>query len=89
MFNLTVLYTRWRFENNTIVEFNIHATKGRAPFNLTRFFTTKLKSRNLRLKIFVKVCLHLSYIARNSFHFDEIFHRKFKIPISTKITLPL
>ena len=47
MFNLTALYTRWRFENNTIVEFNIHATKakGRAPFNLTIFYTTKLKSR--------------------------------------------
>ena len=29
----------------------------------------------------VKVCWHLSYLAQNSFHFDEIFHRKFKIPI--------
>ena len=25
----------------------------------------------------MKLCLHLSYIAQNSFHFDEIFHRKF------------
>ena len=28
------------------------------------------------MKKFVKVCLHLSYIVQNSFHFDEIFHKK-------------
>ena len=33
------------------------------------------------MKKFVKLCLHLSYIVQNSFHFDEIFHMKFKIPI--------
>ena len=25
----------------------------------------------------MKLCLHLSYIEQNSFHFNEIFHRKF------------
>ena len=29
----------------------------------------------------MKLCLHLNYIVQNSFHFDEIFDRKFKIPI--------
>ena len=29
------------------------------------------------MKKFVKLCLHSSYTAQNSFHFDEIFHRKF------------
>ena len=29
----------------------------------------------------MKLYLHISYIAQNSFHFDEIFHRKFKLPI--------
>ena len=29
----------------------------------------------------VQFYLHLSYIVQISFHFDEIFHRKFKIPI--------
>ena len=33
------------------------------------------------MKKFVELCLHLSYIAHNSFHFDEIFHIKFKLPI--------
>ena len=31
------------------------------------------------LKKFVKLCLHLSNIVQNSFHFDEIFHIKFKL----------
>ena len=35
----------------------------------------------------MKLCLHLSYIAQNSFHFDKIFHRKFKIPISVCVSL--
>ena len=35
----------------------------------------------------MKLCLHLSYIAQNSFHFDEIFHRKLKIPILVCVTL--
>ena len=35
----------------------------------------------------MKLCLHLSYIAQNSFHFDEIFHRKFKISISVCVAL--
>ena len=46
---MTILYTRWRFDNYT--------------------------------QDLVKLCLHLSYITQNSFHFDEIFHRKLKIPI--------
>ena len=38
--------------------------------------------QNFFLKKIVKICLHLSYISQNSFHFYEIFHRKFKkIPI--------
>ena len=55
------------------------------------------------MKKFVKVCLHLSYIVQNSFHFDEIFYRKFQFYyygtkttssgnfryFGTKITLPL
>ena len=54
--------------------------------------TQKIKSRILLTIIFfwknsVKLCLHLSYIAQNSFHFDEIFHRKFKIPISVCVSL--
>ena len=28
------------------------------------------------MKKFVKLCLHSSYIVQNSFHFDEIFHKK-------------
>ena len=32
-------------------------------------------------KKIVKLCLHLSYIVQISFHFDEIFHVKFKFPI--------
>ena len=28
------------------------------------------------MKKFVKLCLHLSYALQNSFHFDEIFHKK-------------
>ena len=44
--------------------------------------THKIKNRILLTRIFfeknsVKVCLHLSYIAQNSFYFDEIFNRKF------------
>ena len=35
----------------------------------------------------MKLCLHLSYIAQNSFHFDEIFHRNFKIPILRCVAL--
>ena len=35
----------------------------------------------------MKLCLHLSYIAQNSFHFDEIFHRKVKIPILVCVAL--
>ena len=35
-------------------------------------------------KKFAKLCLHLSYIAQKSFHFDEIFHIKFKITILQK-----
>ena len=35
----------------------------------------------------MKLCLHLSYIAQISFHFDEIFHRKFKLPILVCILL--
>ena len=35
----------------------------------------------------MKFWLHLTYIAQNSFHFDEIFHRKFKIPISICVAL--
>ena len=34
-----------------------------------------------QVKNSVKLCFHLSYIVQNSFHFDEIFHRKFQIPI--------
>ena len=30
------------------------------------------------VKKFVKLCLHSSYKVQNSFHFDEIFHRKFE-----------
>ena len=50
------------------------------------FVHYKIKSRILLAITFlkknsVKLCLHLSYIAQNSFHFDEIFHRKFKTPI--------
>ena len=33
------------------------------------------------MKKLVKLCLHLGYIVKNSFHFDEIFHIKFKLPI--------
>ena len=29
------------------------------------------------MKKFVKLCLHLSYIVLNTFHFDEIFNIKF------------
>ena len=36
------------------------------------------------MKKFVKLCLHLSYVEQKSFHFDEIFHRKFKTPILQK-----
>ena len=36
------------------------------------------------MKKFVKLCLHLAFIVQNSFHFDEIFHIKFKIPILQK-----
>ena len=34
------------------------------------------------MKKFVKVCLHSSYTVKNSFHFDEIFYKNFKIPIN-------
>ena len=44
-------------------------------------------SRNFFWKKSVKLCLYLSFIAQNSFHFDEIFHRKFKIPILICVTL--
>ena len=37
--------------------------------------------QNFLLKNSVKLCLRLSYIVQNSFHFDEIFHIKFKLPI--------
>ena len=39
------------------------------------------------MKKFVKLCLHLSYIVQNSFHFDEIFHMKFKLPILVYLLL--
>ena len=35
----------------------------------------------------MKLCLHLTYLAQISFHFDEIFHRKFKIPILVCVAL--
>ena len=53
---MTVLSTRWRFDNYT--------KKG-------EFYIEKKI-----MKKFVKLCLHLSYIVQNSFHFDEIFHKK-------------
>ena len=39
---------------------------------LTKFSTQK------SVKKFVKLCLHSSYLVQNSFHFDEIFHKKKK-----------
>ena len=34
-----------------------------------------------QVKNSAKLCLHLSYIVQNSFHFDEIFNRKVKLSI--------
>ena len=39
-----------------------------------------------QVKNSVKLCFRLSYIVQNSFHFDEIFHRKFQIPILVLLT---
>ena len=48
-----------------------------------KLFSHKIQNSNFTkmMKKIVKLCLHSSYIAQNSFPFDEIFHRKFKIPI--------
>ena len=35
----------------------------------------------------MKLCLHLRYKAQISFHFDEIFHKKFQIPILACVVL--
>ena len=56
---MTVLYTRWRFDNYTQDQ--------ESNFTYQNFFG----------KNSAKLCLHLSYIAQNSFHFDEFFLRKF------------
>ena len=45
-----------------------------------------LLTRKIMKKI-VKFCLHLSYKVQNSFHFDEIFHIKFKLPILVCMSL--
>ena len=78
-------------DSRWIVEFNIEknssnfvyiqATKCRAPFNLTRYFYYKIENSTFTIEKFVKLCLHKSYTVQNYFHFDEIFDRKFKIPI--------
>ena len=39
------------------------------------------------MKKFVKLCLHSSYIVQNSFHFDEIFHKKNHEKILVKVCL--
>ena len=146
---MTVLYTRWRFNNKTVefylpkkllkiretiselklILIDILLTQKimkkfvklclhfKTPFILTIFFFTEnaensklrknrknykkekffkkkfvklcLHSKNPFDEIFhkknhqkflVKVCLRSSFTLQNSFHFDEIFHRKYKIP---------
>ena len=62
---MTVLYTRWRFDNYTQDQ--------ESNFTCHNFFWLEKP---------VKLCLLLS-----SFHFDEIFHRKFKIQILVCVAL--
>ena len=38
------------------------------------------------MKKIVKLCLHLSYIVLNTFHFDEIFTENFKVTILAFVT---
>ena len=66
---MTVLYTRWRFDN----------------------YTQKPNFTYQKILLFFLNCetlfTILSYRAQNSFHFDDIFHRKFKIPILVCVAL--
>ena len=39
------------------------------------------------MKKFVKLCLYSSYTMQNSFHFDEIFHKKNHEKILVKVCL--
>ena len=87
---MTVLSTRWRFDNytkkgefyiekkyekirETLFTFKLHSTE------LLSFWWDISQKKNHE-KIIVKVCLCSSYTLQNSFHFDEILHRKYKIP---------
>ena len=45
-------------------------------FKVMCFFSCHFDAHLKDLKKFVKVCLHSSNTVQNSFHFDEIFHRK-------------
>ena len=67
---MTVLYTRWRFENYKNGQIYI-AKKNHEKARET-LFTYRLHSKKI-LKKLVKLCIHLGCIVKNSFHFDEIF----------------
>ena len=86
-----ILMRHWTRKNSWKFVY-IQARYCRSSFNLTNFLTKKIfykihkiENSNFYLRqISVKLCLHLSYIEQNSFHFDEIFHIRFKIPILQK-----
>ena len=87
---MTVLSTRWRFDNYTkkgefYIEKKNHEKIRETLFTLYNAERELLSfwwdfSQKKIMKKFVKVCLHSSYTLQNSFHFDEILRRKYKIP---------
>ena len=87
---MTVLYTRWRFDNYTKKgEFYIGKKIMKKFVKLcllssyivqNSFHFDEIFHKKNYEKIIVKVCLRSSYTLQNSFHFDKILHRKYKIP---------
>ena len=71
----------WKISWNFVYSNSFKLCSADLPSIRRDFFTKSRKLRILSRKKFVKLCVHLSYIAQTSFHFDETFHRNFKIPI--------